>query len=343
MKTLLAGFLSHIQSSTTKMAMYYRVERTDAMVFGFNDSDRDISIGGLTYYASSGLSLSTVQNTDGFNVSSIDAQIFLTVSTESAIEAGIWDNAAVLIFEARWDSPPATLDTQQIIVLKDGYLGRVDRQNLRFVAEVQDKKSRLDLRIGRVFTPTCPWRSAVWNGTTFVPEAVCNADLTSHIHTGTVTSVGSDPRMIFSASAQAEAAGYYNEGIVAFTSGPNAGLGMLSSMDIRRYENQQFLLHRPLPYAVAVGNTFTAVRGDNKTFQTCQTVFDNAANFGGFPYLPGIDKVQENMLLKVPLPARPGPPDGNPRYDAGIAGTDAAEGGSADSSAGSDPADGPSE
>jgi hypothetical protein len=64
------------------------------------------------------------------------------------------------------------------------------------------------------------------------------------------------------------------------------------------------------------------VRGDNKTFQTCQTVFNNAANFGAFPYLPGIDKIQENTLLKVPLPPRPAPPDGFPGYDPNIIGND---------------------
>jgi uncharacterized phage protein (TIGR02218 family) len=153
-----------------------------------------------------------------------------------------------------------------------------------------------------------------------VADAVCGVDLTPHIHTGTVTSVGTDPRMVFTASAQAEGAGYYNDGLVAFTSGPNAGLGMLSSMDIRRYENQQFSLHRPLPYAIAIGNTFVAVRGDNKIFQTCQAVFNNAANFGGFPYLPGIDKLLENTLLKVPLPPPPPPPDQNPAYDPNVVG-----------------------
>lgn len=321
-KSWLAGLLAHYQGNTTKLALFYRVERVDGDTFGFNDSDTNITIDGLIYYASEGLSLSTVQNSDGFNVASLDATVFLNVSTEAELEAGIWEEATVTVFEARWDSPPATLASNAVNFLRHGVLGRLDRQNLRFTAEIRDLKTRLESRIGYTFAATCPWRHARWNGTTFVADAACGVVLTSHIHTGTVTSVGSDPRMIFSASAQAEVAGYYNEGIIAFTSGPNAGLGKLSSMDIRRWEGQQFTLHRPLPYAVAVGNTFIAVRGDDKRFETCQDVYDNVGQFRGFNRLPGIDKLLESPLLHVPLAPRPAPPDNNPAYNAAIIGND---------------------
>lgn len=320
MKVWLANLLAHYQLSTTKLCLYYKVVRSDAVVFGFNDSDINITIDGLTYVASEGLSLSTVQNTDGFNVASIDCTVFLNNSTESALEAGIWEESVVTVFEGRYDVPPTTLATNEVNFLRHGVLGRIDRQNLRFTAEIRDLKTRLDTRIGHVYAITCPWRHATWNGSTFVPDAVCGAVLTAHIHTGTVTSLGSDPRMIFSASGQAEPAGYYASGVLAMTSGPNAGLGKLSSIDIRLWENFSFTLNRPLPYPVAIGDTFTAVRGDNKTLAVCKDVYNNISSHRGFNYLPGIDRLLSNPLLVVPLPPRPEPPDQNPAYSPNIVG-----------------------
>jgi hypothetical protein len=32
-------------------------------------------------------------------------------------------------------------------------------------------------------------------------------------------------------------------------------------------------------------------KGCNKRFATCQSVFNNAINFGGFPYMPGVDRI----------------------------------------------------
>lgn len=320
MKVWLANLLAHYQLSTTKLCLCYRVERVDGQIFGFNDSDTNITIDGLVYVASEGLSLSTVQNTDGFNVASIDCTIFLSNSTEEEINAGIWEESVVSVFEARYDVPPTTLAANTVNFLRHGVLGRIDRQNLRFTAEIRDLKTRLDTRIGRVTAPTCPWRHASWNGSTFVADAVCGVDLTSHLHTGTVTSIGSDARMIFSASGLAVAAGQLNEGVIAMTSGPNASLGKLSSMDVRLWEGLQFSLHRPLPYPVAVGNTFTVVDGDNKLLATCKERYNNVANFGGFPHLVGIDKMLESPLMKIPLAPRPEPPDGSIIYDPNIVG-----------------------
>jgi hypothetical protein len=36
---------------------------------------------------------------------------------------------------------------------------------------------------------------------------------------------------------------------------------------------------QPMPYTIAVGNTFKAIRGCDRTFETCRTVFNNVLNF----------------------------------------------------------------
>ena len=43
--------------------------------------------------------------------------------------------------------------------------------------------------------------------------------------------------------------------------------------------------------AVAVGDTFNAIAGCDKTIGTCVAKFNNAVNFRGEPYVPGMDKM----------------------------------------------------
>jgi len=48
----------------------------------------------------------------------------------------------------------------------------------------------------------------------------------------------------------------------------------------------------PMLNLVQVGDVFTIYPGCQKRLQQdCITKFSNGINFGGFPYLPGIDKM----------------------------------------------------
>lgn len=84
-----------------------------------------------------------------------------------------------------------------------------------------------------------------------------------------------------------EESGYFDHGKITFTSGLNSGL----SMDIKSSLPGQITLFLPMPNAVQVGDAYTIVAGCDKSIETCKATFDNVVNFGGFPYLPGIDKI----------------------------------------------------
>ena len=45
----------------------------------------------------------------------------------------------------------------------------------------------------------------------------------------------------------------------------------------------------PAGAAIEIGDQFTATAGCDKRFDTCRTKFSNAANFRGFPFMPGND------------------------------------------------------
>lgn len=79
--------------------------------------------------------------------------------------------------------------------------------------------------------------------------------------------------------------GYFDRGSVVFTSGDNNGV----SRGIKTYTNgspSSFSLIPPLPFAVAIADTFTVYPGCDKTMTTCQQKFDNLENFRGYPFIP---------------------------------------------------------
>jgi hypothetical protein len=76
--------------------------------------------------------------------------------------------------------------------------------------------------------------------------------------------------------------GYFDNGQIAFTSGPNAGLVKA----VRQFFAQQFLFNSPLPFTPNAGDTFIAYPGCDKTQATCTNKFSNLLNFEGMPYVP---------------------------------------------------------
>jgi hypothetical protein len=93
---------------------------------------------------------------------------------------------------------------------------------------------------------------------------------------GTITPLGAE-------------SGYFDFGVITFTSGANDGL----SMEIKQYSEGQMTLALPMPYAVEVGDTYSIVPGCNKALATCRDTYDNVVNFRGEPYLPGVDQVMQ--------------------------------------------------
>ena len=294
MKPWNAALRAHYQQTTTSLATFWRVTRRDGQVFGWVDHDQDLTIAGLTYSAAAGLMATATQTTSTLAPGTVDVTTFLTASDEQGIEAGLWDEAAVLIFEARWDVLPTAVTAEQVNILLAGTLGTLERQTGRVQAALHGQLEALDLHVGRVFGPTCPWR---------LGDSRCTVDVGPHTRTGTITGLGPDPRFHLFDHNQPEPDGFFNEGLITFTSGANQGI----QMDIRDWQFTMFAFHRPLPFVCEIGDTYTAVRGDDKRFETCVGVFDNAKKFGGFPHLPGIDRVLENPLLKpaVPRPEEP--------------------------------------
>jgi len=110
------------------------------------------------------------------------------------------------------------------------------------------------------------------SGSTF--EIVDTSGFPAYISGGTVTPLGAD-------------SGWFDYGLLTILTGPNAN----RSQHIKSYLPGQFVLQQPFFYPLVGTESYTAVAGCNKTSIVCKDKFDNLLNFGGYPFVPGQDKI----------------------------------------------------
>lgn len=86
-----------------------------------------------------------------------------------------------------------------------------------------------------------------------------------------------------------EADGYYNYGYMEWTSGANAGT--ISEVKVYTFLTNILEFQLKSGLDIVVGDTFDLYPGCDKLVDTCHSKFNNLVNFGGFPTVPGVDKV----------------------------------------------------
>ena len=84
-----------------------------------------------------------------------------------------------------------------------------------------------------------------------------------------------------------QADGWFEQGVVKFTSGRNAGL----SRTVKSYKGGVLSFALRLPYPPATGDVFKIYPGCDKRQETCKAKFNNVIHFRGFPYVPAADTV----------------------------------------------------
>jgi uncharacterized phage protein (TIGR02218 family) len=273
MKTLPTNLAAHYQLGTTSLAHLLRITRLDGAVYAFTSADTDVTIAGVTYRAASGLDVSSIAITAGLAVDNLELTTLDdgTTFTRADVLTGKWRNAAFVLSRYNWQAPADGLDT-----LMAGTVGEVTINRTSVVAELRGLQQYLQQPVGSIISKTCRAR---------LGDAMCTKALGPFTFTGTLTSVQS--QQVFTDSARAEAADYFTEGLMTFTSGVNAGL----TVKVKAHAaGGVFTLSLPLLLAVAVGNTYSVVAGCRKRMvEDCAGKFNNVINFQGEPHLPGVD------------------------------------------------------
>jgi uncharacterized phage protein (TIGR02218 family) len=273
MRTASSPLNAHLAGEVTSLAICWKLTLVDNSVLGFTDHTSDLTISSQLYKAATGFSPTSIETKDRFSVDNLDVAGILDSSsiTEADIMAGKYDFAEIEIFMVN-----VTDLTQGVITHRRGWLGEVSLKNGQFIAEVRGLTQKLSQNIVELYSPTC--RAVFGDGR-------CKVNKASFTVGGTINTVTS--RQVFICNSMTQAAGYFSSGEVVWLTGANAG----RRMEIKEFANKQFTLVLPMPNNIAVGDTFNAIAGCDKTFNTCFTKFSNAVNFRGEPYVPGMDKM----------------------------------------------------
>lgn len=127
-------------------------------------------------------------------------------------------------------------------------------------------------------------------------QYLCHVDLSKYIQNGSVASV-TDGRTLVPTSGLlqvgsatptvAAPAGWFNNGILTFTSGVNDGY----LFEIKTWDGTTLELYLPMQYEPSPGDTFTIEPGCDHTVGDCFNKFNNIINFRGEPFMPGEDAI----------------------------------------------------
>ena len=187
---------------------------------------------------------------------------------EADIAAGRYDDAEVEIYDVDWTDPAAAeLDRRAT-------LGEITRADGAFTAELRGIAHELQRTDMRRFARTCDAR---------LGDERCGVDLAPHTLEAVVDGV--EGLALECAAVAGQPRHRFAHGTLTFLDGANAG----TTVEIAAHQEASLRLWRAPPFAVAPGARVRLVAGCDKAFSTCRARFGNAANFRGFPHMPGSD------------------------------------------------------
>jgi uncharacterized phage protein (TIGR02218 family) len=284
MKNVATSLSRHLNQGQTTLAYLWKVTRKDGTVVAFTSHDEDLVFNGTTYLASSGFSNTATANKSDLSVDNLEVVGFLESDAlaEADLRAGLYDSSDVEIRIVNWASPGAGS-----ILLRKGTIGIVKLINGIFTAEIRGLSDKLSTVLGATFGPIC---RAVFgsglNGIDLDSKYLCKVDVVALTQTGTLTAAP-DAVTLTPAGGLTGAAGYFDDGLITFTSGALAGF----PFEVKSWDGTNLGLFLPMPSPPAPGDTFTIEPGCNHLTSDCKTKFNNLVNFRGEPFIPGMDAI----------------------------------------------------
>lgn len=286
MKTLPTNYQNSLTQRVQTLTICWRLVLTNGQVMGFTSFNRDITFTddpGVTYKAATGFSPTAVQTSTDMTVDNLEVTGILSSSaiTESDLNSGKYDYASVQVLRLNWMDKPYALSKCEI--LRTGILGQTTINDNQYQAEVRGLLQYYQFKVGDLYQPAC--RATLG-------DSQCTVDLTAFTFSSSVLTV-SDNQVITSNLTNPD--NFFANGNITFTSGLNAGLTM--EVKYNQQANGTVTLELPMNYTVNVGDTFDIVKGCDHSIEVCVT-FNNAVNFRGEPYLPGLDFLQSGADLQ---------------------------------------------
>lgn len=277
MREIPEGLRARLDTGATTLCRCWRIQRRDGVRLGFTDHDGDLVFDGVTFEAASGLEASQIEASTGLTVDtqSISGALRSASVTEEDIRRGLYAGAAVTQWLVDWS------DVALRVVIFHGRIGEITHSEHAFEAEVIGLIDALDAPAGRAYLRSCD--AQLGDGRCGV-----NLDDPALSALAVVTEVLGPSRVVVSGLG-AFADGWFDQGTVEWTTGPNAPGAVQVQVGRRVAGGYEVQLWFDPPDPVAVGHGLRAIAGCDKLFATCKAKFDNVPRFRGFPHLPGED------------------------------------------------------
>lgn len=255
----------------------WKIERSDGMIFRFTDHDQSIELDGQAYTpAGSTTTASARQHTDGTSPQNLDVRgtIVDDSITEEDLQIGKFRRARVTEILVDWRFPWAGSFIQNVYFIEkttfsaDTWVAKM----LGLIVQLRPSK-------GITLERACQYR---------LGDERCGVDLAPFTQTGKEVTVVTDDHRIFSTDTTG-ADGYLDNGRLTWTTGDNVG----SEAQVKSYLDVGGVVELQLetPYSIQVGDEFTVVAGCDYLFLTCKNKFNNVLRHGGFPDVPGNDRL----------------------------------------------------
>lgn len=262
----------------------YTVTLASGQVFRWSGTDTPLTFGGNTYALGPGIRRNRLTFVVGVEVSTLA----LTLTDNAAT---LINGQGLLAYIRARGFYQATVLLQRVFwgVGATGPVGALHWFEGRVAdVELDRNEARLSVKSGIELLDALVPRDVYQPGClNTLYDSACGADKAAKTVSGTATSATDAKRITFS-HGLAQAAGYFDLGVATFTSGANNGI----SRTIKTHTSGVFTVLQPWPFAVAIGDTFSAYPGCNKSRTDANGClkFYTAANvelrFRGHPFVP---------------------------------------------------------
>lgn len=282
-----ADLIAHIQSvGTTLAACFVATSLIDGSVVAMTSFSSDLTgvpgYPGVTFKRNTGVTASQLQSEAGNAFSQMEASVFLLTAgiTEADVLAGKWAQATAVLFVCNYEA----LNMGQLI-MQSGQLSEFVQRSPVVTCEIKGINNALTAQVGNVTRAECSHDFC---------DAGCTLDATDYTQAVTLTGVSS--QVIFADSSLIDVfpAGYFNNGLITFTSGSNDNY--MFRIDLYDTSLGEFSLRTPTPYLPLVGATANALAGCSKRLIDCQTrthidgtPISNVLNRAAFDFSPTLE------------------------------------------------------
>jgi len=284
MKAASGALVTLLATDHYLMADLYTITLRGGSILRWTNFDTNLVISSTTWTCATDngsqpiVTRGEIRNARGTEVGTCDLTLLGgTSATISGTRLGVFalnggfDGAQVLI--QRIFMATAGDTSAGAVTIFQGLVAAVDPGATQTVLHLKDIKEYLSISFPRnLWQPGCNNQFC---------DAGCGLSLAAYTTAETVTA-GATTTSI--PGSVVKASGYFQGGVLTFTSGANAGF----STPIRSYSGGVFVPALALPSTPSTGDTFTATAGCPRTQAACAT-FGNSANFQGYPYVPPVE------------------------------------------------------